>query len=99
MDRWCEHSSAPFSGTGWERSPWRCTVRRGSVIGPIILIVIGAIFLVNNIRPDLSVIDMLVRYWPFLLIAWGVLRLVEIFFSALQSKPYPTRGLSGGEWV
>ncbi len=73
-------------------------MRRGSVIGPIILIVIGAAFLLNNIRPDLSVIEMFVTYWPFLLIAWGVLRLVEIFFSAIRSSAVPQRGLSGGEW-
>ncbi len=79
-------------------------MRRGSIVGPVILIVIGAVFLLNNIRPDLSVLDMLASYWPFLLIAWGVLRLVEILISHTGApqpgvNPGVQRGISGGEWV
>jgi hypothetical protein len=80
-------------------------MRRGSIVGPVILILIGGIFLLNNIRPDFSLLDTLVSYWPFLLIAWGVLRLIEILVSGVGRDPaqpgapraYP--GLSGGEWV
>ena len=81
-------------------------MRRGSVVGPVILILLGGIFLLNNIRPDFSVLDTLVNYWPFILIAWGVLRLVEILISGVGNapltpgapvRPYP--GLTGGEWV
>src|SRR4051794_37494132 len=74
-------------------------MRRGSLVGPLILIVIGALFLLNNMRPDLSVIEMMASYWPYLLIAWGVLRLVEIFFTMARSRPMPVAGVSSGEWV
>jgi hypothetical protein len=75
-------------------------MRRGSIVGPVILIVIGAVFLLNNIRPDLSVLDMLASYWPFLLIIWGVLRLIEILISMSGgTRVLPERGISGGEWV
>ncbi|HUS08039.1 MAG TPA: DUF4097 family beta strand repeat-containing protein [Bryobacteraceae bacterium] len=70
-----------------------------SVVGPLVLIVIGGVFLINNLRPDLSLVHMIARYWPFLLILWGVLRLAEILFLAATNKPLPARGIGGGEWV
>ena len=39
------------------------------------------------------------RYWPLILIGWGLLRIVEIVSWAASSKPLPARGISGGEWV
>ena len=74
-------------------------MRRGSLVGPLILIVIGALFLLNNVRPDLSLIEMMANYWPYLLIVWGVLRLAEILFVFATSKPAAIAGVSGGEWV
>lgn len=70
-----------------------------SFVAPVLLILIGVIFLLNNLRPDLSLVTMLSLYWPFLLILWGALRLVEILFLAASSKPLPSRGVGGGEWV
>jgi hypothetical protein len=74
-------------------------VRRGSIVGPLILIAIGALFLVNNLNPELSVLGLLSRFWPFVLIGWGVLRLIEIMFWAMKGTPLPAAGLSGGEWT
>ena len=74
-------------------------MRRGSVIGPLILILIGALFLTRNLWPEIPIVDILSRYWPFVLIAWGVLRLVEIFMWAIMSKPLPRNGVSAGEWM
>ncbi len=74
-------------------------MRRGSVIGPLILIGIGALFLMRNLWPDIPIADILSRYWPFVLIAWGALRLVEIFLWAIMSKPLPRNGVSAGEWM
>jgi hypothetical protein len=74
-------------------------MRRASLVGPLILIAIGVLFLLRNLNPNLPVLDLLAQYWPFLLIAWGVLRLVEIVYWAATSKPLPVNGISGGEWV
>src|SRR5579864_2957909 len=74
-------------------------MRRGSVIGPLILIVIGALFLMRNLFPDIPLADLISRYWPFVLIAWGGLRLIEILMAAIMSKPIPKNGISGGEWM
>ncbi len=74
-------------------------MRRGSVIGPLILIAIGALFLMRNLWPEIPIVDILSKYWPFVLIAWGLLRLVEIFLWAIMSKPLPRNGVSAGEWM
>jgi len=74
-------------------------MRRGSLVGPVLLILIGLLFLVNNLRPDLPLLDVVARYWPYLLIAWGLLRMLEILVAAMRSRPLPLTGISGGEWV
>ena len=74
-------------------------MRRGSVIGPLILIGIGALFLMRNLWPDIPMVDIIAKYWPFVLIAWGGLRLIEILLWAIMSKPIPRNGISGGEWM
>jgi hypothetical protein len=72
-------------------------MRGRSIVGPFVLISIGAIFLLNNIRPELNLFSLFAKYWPFLLIGLGVLRLLEVLAYAAGSKPLPMRGLSGGE--
>ncbi len=74
-------------------------MRRASVLGPLILIGVGLLFLLRNLFPDLGILDFLARNWPFLLIAWGVLRLIEVIYWASSASPLPRNGISGGEWV
>jgi DUF4097 and DUF4098 domain-containing protein YvlB len=44
-------------------------------------------------------LEFLGRFWPFMLIAWGAVRLIEILIWTLRRKPLPVNGISGGEWV
>ena len=71
--------------------------RRHSLVGPLILILIGGLFLAENLHPGSVSLRLVATYWPFVLIAWGVLRLVEILYWRLSAKPVPLRGVSGGE--
>lgn len=73
-------------------------MRRGSIVGPVVLIIIGIAFLVRNVWPEIPVLDFLGRNWPYLLIGWGFLRLVELFSWTSSGKPLPVSGVSGGEW-
>jgi len=73
-------------------------MRRGSVIGPLILIGLGVLFLLWTVW-HVPVGTVIGTWWPFLLIAWGGLRLLEIVVWAAQSRPIPRNGVSGGEWV
>ncbi len=72
---------------------------RNSFTAPLILIAIGALFLANNLNPELSPWRLLATYWPYLLISWGAIRLLEIGWLASQNLPLPKRGISGGEWA
>ena len=74
-------------------------MRRGSVIGPLILIAIGAMFLTRSLWPEIPLWEMLATWWPVLLIGWGALRLIEIAVQAAGDKPLSSNGISGGEWV
>ena len=47
-------------------------MRRRSLTGPILIILVGGAFLIYNLRPDIPLFDLLAQYWPFLLIAWGI---------------------------
>ena len=67
-----------------------------SIAGPVILIAVGALFLIHNLRPDLRFWESLIRYWPFLLIGFGVLRLAEVLFDAGSGRDIATRNYGGG---
>jgi hypothetical protein len=70
-------------------------MRRRSVTGPLLLLLIGGLFLWRNLHPETAVFDLLSMYWPFLLILWGVLRLIEIMLA--RDSRYPS--FTGGEVV
>jgi hypothetical protein len=74
-------------------------MRRGSIIGPVILIFIGVVFLLRNVRPDIPLMEWLETYWPLLLVVWGGVRLVEIAYWHFADKTLPNAGVSGGEWA
>lgn len=75
-------------------------MRRRSLAGPLILILLGVLFLINNLRPDLPLYDVVAVYWPFLLVAWGLIRLVEVLVDAARGRLEPARrSFSGGEVV
>ncbi len=71
---------------------------RNSLVAPVVLIGLGALFLANNLKPELSPWRILADYWPYLLIFWGGIRLAEIAWLAARQMPLPRRGISGGEW-
>jgi hypothetical protein len=61
------------------------------------LVIIGGIFLWRNFHPEAPVFEIIAQYWPFLLILWGLLRLIEV---AWPGGEYRWRnGFSGGEVV
>jgi DUF4097 and DUF4098 domain-containing protein YvlB len=73
--------------------------QKGSIAGPLILIAIGVLFLFHAISPNFPIADVVAQYWPYLLIAWGVIQLIEISIRALSGRPLPVSGISGGGWA
>ncbi len=71
-------------------------MKQRSIAGPVVLIAIGVVFLIHNIRPEFSFWQNFARYWPFLVIGIGVLRLAEVLVDAGRGKPIQTRGSRGG---
>ena len=74
-------------------------MRRTSLVAPLLLIVLGALLLARTLYPELQLMDYVSRFWPLALIVWGGLRIIELVTWAAASKPLPSRGISGGEWV
>jgi hypothetical protein len=69
-------------------------MRRRSLTGPLLLLIVGSLFLWKNLHPESNIFDLVALYWPFLLIGWGVLRLGETLIWNHQGV---RSGLSGGE--
>jgi hypothetical protein len=57
---------------------------RSSILGGILLILLGVLFLFAHWNPDLHLWHVLWHYWPVLIILWGVSKLVD-HFNAQQS--------------
>ena len=55
--------------------------RRPSIFGAIVLLAIGAIFLLHNFYPDFDGWDFLYHWWPVFLILAGVAKLVDYAFE------------------
>jgi DUF4097 and DUF4098 domain-containing protein YvlB len=72
---------------------------RGSITGPLVLILLGVLFLVRALSPEFHFVDLLSRFWPYGLILWGVIALAEVCVRFLGSGPIPRNGVSGGGWV
>jgi len=60
-----------------------------SISGPVVVISIGVLFFLNNFYPEIFSWRALFRYWPFLLIGWGVVRLIEVLVDAGRARPLP----------
>lgn len=71
--------------------------RRGSMVGAILLVGLGALFLYGNFRPGLDPWWLLARYWPLLLVFLGLGKLWD-YFGQHNTPGAPARKwLGGGE--
>ena len=67
---------------------------RRSIAGPLVLIVIGLVFLLRNLGVRLPIWHWFGHWWPLLLILWGVIRLIE--HSMAQRDGYRRAGVGAG---
>ena len=70
--------------------------RRRSLGGPFVLIVLGIVFLLGNLRmlSWARLGTLFAHYWPALLIVWGVIKLIE--YQQAQRDGLPARGIGVG---
>ena len=69
---------------------------RSPLLRGLLLILLGGIFLLYRFDRDLGIGHLLARYWPVLIILWGVSRLAEHLMPRQESAARPAF-LSGGE--
>lgn len=69
---------------------------RRSYSGPVVLIVLGIIFLLGNLHmlSWVRIGTLFAHYWPLLLILWGVVKLIE--HQQAQREGLPSRGIGAG---
>jgi Putative adhesin/Domain of unknown function (DUF5668) len=70
--------------------------RRRSFAGPVVLIVLGIVFLLGNLHmlSWMRLGTLFAHYWPALLILWGVIKLIE--YQQAQHEGVPARGIGAG---
>src|SRR5947209_6102103 len=68
-----------------------------SLFGPLVLVTIGVLFLLRNMGViHYQTIGLwFARYWPWLLIIWGLTKLVEYFWARRVGQPAPGIGAGG----
>ena len=72
---------------------------RSSLAGPLILIAIGGLFLAHTISPGFDLERWIADYWPYILVAWGGILLLEIAIRFLRGAPLPLKPVSAGGWL
>ncbi|MGB6198423.1 MAG: DUF4097 family beta strand repeat-containing protein [Candidatus Acidiferrales bacterium] len=72
---------------------------RHPIFGGLVLILLGALFLIQNFRPEFQLWDLLLRWWPLLLILLGIARLIDYALAHRAAVPDapPPRVVSGGD--
>jgi DUF4097 and DUF4098 domain-containing protein YvlB len=73
--------------------------RRGTIFWALILITVGVLFLAQNFNPSLHPWQVIAKFWPVLIILWGISKLVDyLYIQSHPDEPAP-RLFSGGEVV
>ena len=61
-------------------------MRPGHVVGPLILVGVGILFLVNNLLTDISLGEMMAGYWWLVLIVVGLAQLAGVLVGPVHKK-------------
>jgi hypothetical protein len=73
--------------------------RRSSIFWALILIGVGALFLWHNFNPSVHPWNLIAKFWPVLIILWGVSRLFDYLQARAHPESMPSPLFSGGEIV
>jgi len=70
--------------------------QRSSIFAGVLLIFLGVLFLLHRFDPELGIGHLIARFWPLLLIVWGIAKLID-HLSAQRAGGARPPALSGGE--
>jgi len=75
------------------------TYRRGSIFWALILIGVGGIFLWHNFDPSIDPWQLIAKFWPILIIFWGLSKLIDYLQAQAHPETTPPPLFSGSEVV
>ncbi len=75
------------------------TYRRGSIFWALTLIGVGGIFLWHNFDPNVHPWQLIAKYWPIVIIFWGISKLIEYLQAHTHPDTVAPPLFSGGEVV
>ncbi len=64
-------------------------MKRKSLFGPLLLIALGFVLLLAQLRPEVSPLRLFANHWPWILVVWGGFRLLEYLAALVFSRPVP----------
>lgn len=73
--------------------------RRGTIFWALTLIGVGCIFLYQNFSPDVHPWQIIAKFWPILIIFWGLSKLVDYVQARAHPETAPPSLFSGSEVV
>lgn len=73
--------------------------RRGSIFWALTLIAIGALFLYQNFNPRVHPWHIIARFWPVLIIFWGVSKLMDYLHAQAHPETAPPSLFTGSEVI
>lgn len=73
--------------------------RRGSFFWALILMAVGIIFLLQNFNPAVHPWEIVARYWPVLIIVWGLSKLIDYLQARAHPEIPPPRMFSGTDVI
>src|SRR5690349_813072 len=73
--------------------------RRGSIFWALTLIGVGGIFLWHNFDPNVHPWQLIAKFWPVIIIVWGIAKLVEYIQAQAHPETTPLPLFSGSEVV
>jgi Toastrack DUF4097/LiaI-LiaF-like transmembrane region len=73
--------------------------RRGSIFWALTLIAVGGLFLYHNFDPSLHPWQLIAKFWPFLIIFWGLSKLIDYMHAQAHPETVAPPLFSGSEVV
>ncbi len=73
--------------------------RQGSIFWALVLIAVGILFLLQNLYPAIHPWQLIAKFWPLLVIFWGISMLVQYFMARKHPESPPPRIFSPSQAV
>src|SRR6516165_536689 len=73
--------------------------RRGSIFWALTLITVGGLFLYQNFNPVVHPWQILAKFWPVLIIFWGLSKLIDYIQAQAHPETAPPSLFSGSEVI